>query len=95
MPSAPALTMRSFHAGKWLPDGVRSKRFEVVDGDRGASFRQAIAIRDRDAEIVKELKRLRLRERAADNDRAEFAAERIVDLLQQAAAEAKPRAALR
>ena len=65
---------------------------QVVDGDGGAGFGEAVAVGDRNAEIVEKLQRLRLGERAADDDRAKFAAEGFVDLFQQAAAETKPRA---
>ena len=68
---------------------------EIVHGDGGARFGEAIAVGDRDAEVVEELQRLRLAEGAADYDGAQFSAEIVVDLFQQQAAEAESRLALR
>src|SRR5579864_8397169 len=58
------------HAGQWLADSVCAERLEIVDGDRCARFGQTIAVRHRNAQIVKELQRSRLGEGTADYDRA-------------------------
>ena len=94
IPSALALDDANFHSGQRLADGVRAKGPQIIHRDRSARFREAVAVGNGDAEIVEKLKRLRLGESAADDDSAKLAAERLVDLFQQAAAKAEARAAL-
>ena len=83
IPSSVWIDDANFHAGQRLADGVRAKRLEIVDRDRGAGFGEAVAVGDRNSQIVEKLQRLRLRECATDNDGAQFAAKRCVHLLQQ------------
>src|SRR4030095_2421807 len=82
-----------FHAWKRLSDGVRAKRFQIVDGDRGAGFGEAVAVSDGNADVIEKLQSLRLGERATDNDGAELASKGGVTVLQEGAAEPKTRAA--
>ena len=70
MPSCARIDDANLHPGKRLADGVGAKGLEIVDGDRGARFGEAIAVGDRDAEVVKKLQRLRLGECASNNDGA-------------------------
>jgi len=76
-----------FHAGKRLADRVRAKGMEIVDGDGGSGFGEAVAVGDGECRDRRKLESLRFREGAADDDGTEFAAERCVDLTEQFAAE--------
>ena len=95
MPSALGIDDANFHAGKRLADGVGAEGLEIVDGDGCARFRQAVTVGDGYTEVVKKLQSLRLGECAADDDGAKFSAERVVHLLEQAAAEPRARTAFR
>ena len=76
-----------FDSGQRLADGVGAKRLEVVHGQHRAGFGQAIAVGDRNSKIVEELRRRRLDECSAGDQRQQFAAEGLVHLRQQLAAE--------
>src|SRR5712664_2260575 len=80
-----------FHPGQRLANGVRAKRFQIVDRDGGAGLRESVSIGDRNSEIVEKLQRLRFSEGAADDDGAELSAESYMNLLEQAAADAETR----
>src|SRR5262249_55578830 len=83
------------HPGQRFADGVGTEGMQVVNGDGSAGFGQAIAIRDGNAEVVKKLQRLRFAEGPTDDDRAQFASEIVVNLLQQQTAEAQARMVFR
>ena len=44
-----------FHAGKRLAHRIRAEGFEVIQGERGASFGQTVSVRHRNSQAVKEL----------------------------------------
>src|SRR6266446_5970005 len=77
----------NLHAGERFANGVRAERLQIVDGDGGACFGEAVAVGDWDAEVVEKLQGLRLGEGAADDDSAELAAKGVVDLLEEEAAQ--------
>src|SRR6516165_10473950 len=79
------------HSGKRFTDGVCTEWIEVVYRDSRASFRKAVAVRDRNPEVVEKLQGLRFGERTADDDGAEFSAEVGVNLAEKFAAKARPR----
>ena len=95
IPSASGLTNANFHSAHGAAHRFGAKRLQIVQGDRGARFRAAVAVVDRNAEIVEKLDRGGLGERAADEQRAQTAAESLVNILQQHAAERGMRAAAR
>ena len=70
--------------GSGRPTVSGAKRIEIVERDGGARLGQAVAVGDRNAEVVKKLQRLRLGERAAHKQSAQLAAKRLMDLLEQA-----------
>ena len=70
-----------FHPGQRLADGIRAKRFQIVDGDCCACFRESVSVGDGNAEVVEKLQSLRLRECTSDDDGLQFAAKRLMDLL--------------
>src|SRR5262245_13018337 len=76
-----------FDSRQWLAYGIRSKWLKVVDGDRRSSFRQAISVGHGDSQVVKKLQRTRLRESTTGDQRKELAAEGLVNLRKQAAAQ--------
>src|SRR5713226_3045779 len=78
-----------FHPGQRLANRVRAKRFQIVDRDRRAGFREPIPVGDGDPEIVEKLERLRLGKCTADNNSVELSAKRFMDLLEQAAADSE------
>ena len=80
MPSAPGFDDAHFHARQRLAHRVGAKRLEIVQRDRRAGLGAAVAIGDRDAQIVEKLQRGGLGECAADEQRAQFAAESSVNL---------------
>src|SRR5712664_4497230 len=82
-----------FHPRQWLANGVRAKRFQIVDRDGSAGFRESVSVGDRNPEIVEKLQRLRFAEGAAYDDGAKLSAERFMDLLEQAAADSETRLA--
>src|SRR5712692_2083596 len=84
-----------FHPRQWLANRVSAEWFQIVDRDGRAGFRESVAIGDGNPEIVEKLQRLRFGERAANDDRAKLSAKRFMDLLEQAAANAEARLALR
>ena len=79
--------------GQRLADRVGAKRLQIVHGDHRAGFGAAVAVADRNAEIVEELQRRRLGECAADEQRAQLAAECLMNCPQKRAAEFQIRAA--
>ena len=83
-----------FRPGKRLAYAIRAKRFQIVDGDRGARLRQPISIGHRNSKIVEKLQRRRIRKCPAHNQRAHFTAKRLVHLRQQLAAQLHPWPAL-
>src|ERR1700682_1336706 len=76
------LSYTYLHSRKRLANSSRSKRFQVVDGNRRPRFCEAVTIRHGDSKVIKELQCFRLRKRTADYDRAEFPSERTVNLFQ-------------
>src|SRR5258708_602327 len=83
-----------FHPGQRLANGVRAKRFQVVDRDGGAGLRESVSIGDGNPEIVEKLQRLRFGKGAAYDDGAELSAESFMNLLEQAPADSEARPAL-
>src|SRR5262245_5711531 len=79
------------HAGEGFADRVGPEWLQVVDGDGGAGFGEAIAVGYGNAEVIEKLQGLRFRERTTYNDGAKVASECGVDLLQQPPAEPKTR----
>src|SRR5712692_9577471 len=82
-----------FHPRQRLANGVSAKRFQIIDSDGSAGFRESVTIGDGNPEIVEKLQRLRFGEGAADNDGAELSAKRFMNLLEQAAADSETRPA--
>src|SRR5216683_7404276 len=82
-----------FHPRQRFANGVRAKRFQIIDGDGSAGFRESISSGDENPEIVEKLQRLRFCKCAANDDGAELSAKRFMDLLEQAAADAETRPA--
>jgi len=70
------------HARQRLTHGDRAKWFQVVHGNRGASFREPVSIGDLNPQVVEELKGGRLHERAAHKQSAQFPTEGFVHLRQ-------------
>ena len=70
---------------------VRAKWFEIIQRDGRAGLGAAVAVADRNAQVVEKLQGRWLGERAADEQGAQFAAERLVYLPQQRAAERRSR----
>ena len=67
-----------------LPDGVRPERPQIIQRDRRARFRAAVAVVNGNAEVVKKFNRRGLGERAADEQRLQIAAKGLVNILQAA-----------
>src|ERR1700736_3226032 len=75
------------NVGKRATYGIGAKRFEVVQGKRGASLGQTVSVRDRNSEIVEELERGRLDERATRKEGQQLSTKRLVNLAEQFSAE--------
>src|SRR5580704_13835115 len=71
------------HPGKRLTHSVSSEGMKVVDGDGNNGLGKAVAVGDRDPEIVEELQRLRLGEGTSNDDGTQFATESMVNFLEQ------------
>src|SRR5437588_1607640 len=84
-----------FHPGQRLANGIRAKRFQIVDRDGRPGFRESISVGDGNSEIVEKLQRLWFGEGATDDDGAKLSTKRFMDLLEQAAADSETRLALR
>ena len=82
-----------FHPRQRLAYSVRAKRFQIVDRDCRAGFRESVSVSDGNSEIVEKLQRLRFGEGAPYDDSAKFSAKGFMDLLEQAAADAETRLA--
>ena len=85
MPSASGLTMRTSMPGRGLPTVSARKGLKSFRVIGGAGLGEAVAVGHGDAQVVEELQRRRLGEGAADNDRAQLAAEGLEPAEQQAA----------
>jgi len=81
--------------GERLANSVRAKRFQIVHGDRGAGFGQAVPVGDGNSQVVEKLQRLRLRECAPDDDGFQLPAESCVDFPEEFAAEPQSRTVFR
>jgi len=53
-----------FHPRQRLANGIRAKRFQVIDGDRRTRFREPVSVGDGNPEVVEKLQRLRFAESA-------------------------------
>src|SRR2546421_277248 len=83
-----------FHSRQRLANGICAKRFQIVDRDGSAGFRESISVGDGNTKIVEKLQRLRFAKSTANNYGAEFSAKRFMDLFKQAAADTETRPAL-
>src|SRR5207245_6770744 len=79
-----------FHPWQRFANSIRAKRLQIVDRDRRARFRKSVAVGHGDPEIVEKLKSLRFGERAAHNDGTEFPAKCLMNLFEEATADAGP-----
>ena len=71
-----------------LAYGVRAKRLQVIQGERGAGLGKPVSVGDGNAEIVEKLQRRRLDEGSASKHRPQFSAEPLMNLRQKFAAQA-------
>ncbi len=76
-----------FDAGQGAPDRVRAKGLEIIDRNNRARLGETISVGDGYAEALKEFQSGGFREGASDKQGAQLAAERLVNLLQEAATE--------
>src|SRR5579863_2185084 len=75
------------HSGHRLAQCIRPKWLHIVYRNGRARLRAPISIKDLYADIMEKFQSLWLAERAADQERAQFAAKSFVNILQQCPAQ--------
>src|SRR5579863_272648 len=75
------------HARQGFADRIRAKGFEIVEREHRTGFSEAIAVYDRQSEVVEELHRARLEESPAGKKRQQLSSERAVYAGKESAAE--------